>query len=74
MAPDRIEQRAKALGLHIARPEQIKFITISDYPAEPIQILDESELASSGEGGFDLGLWLSGLFGGSGTVEATTNP
>jgi cell division protein FtsB len=35
LAPDKIEARAKALGLHFARPEQIKYLVIKDYPVQP---------------------------------------
>ncbi len=35
MAPSRIEARARAMGLHLAGPDQIKYLTIKNYPAEP---------------------------------------
>lgn len=34
LAPDRVESKAKALGLHIAKPEQIKYLVVKDYPVE----------------------------------------
>lgn len=35
MAPSRIEARARAMGLHLAGPDQIKYLTIKNYPSEP---------------------------------------
>jgi cell division protein FtsB len=35
MAPSRIEARARAMGLHLASPDQIKYLTIKNYPSEP---------------------------------------
>lgn len=34
-APERIEARARALGLHPPRPDQIKYLVVTDYPVEP---------------------------------------
>lgn len=34
LAPDRIEARAKALGLHSPKVEQIKYLVIRDYPVQ----------------------------------------
>ena len=34
MAPSRIEARARALGLHLAGSDQIKYLTVKNYPTE----------------------------------------
>ena len=34
-APDRIDARARALGLHPPRPDQSKYLVVSNYPVEP---------------------------------------
>ncbi len=83
MTPSRIEARARALGLHLPNPDQIKYLSIKDYPTENPNpaLANHTELvAPPSSGAAGIAAWLTGvlarvgLSSGSRAAEATTNP
>ncbi len=82
LAPDRIEKRARALGLRLATPDQVKYMVVKDYPVEP----SRPELSASAgpesvaAGQPDASAWWSdllkrvGLYVGPRSAEATSSP
>ncbi len=83
MTPSRIEARARALGLHLPNPDQIKYLSIKDYPTDtpsPALAAHTEPVAPPSSGAFDVAIWWTdvlarvGLSSGSRAAEATTNP
>lgn len=80
--PGRVEARARALGLQPANSDQIKYLAVKDYPAEPVNppLANREQRGPQSSGGFNLAVWWTdvlsrvGLNGGSHAAEATTNP
>ncbi len=74
-APDRIEARARALGLHPPRPDQIKYLVVTNYPVEPPVLATAPSLTSnpSANSWWDELLNRLGLTG-TRSAEATTGP
>ncbi len=61
MAPSRIEARAKALGLHLAGPDQIKYVTIKNYPVEPARPVASQPPVVAAEPSIDFFSWWNNL-------------
>lgn len=82
--PERILSRAPILRLRPAKPEQIKYIVVKDYPIEPPKAASmpkaQSAAVSTASRPFNLLAWLNDLLARVGlvpsprAVEATTNP
>lgn len=71
-APDRLDARAKSLSLHIARPDQVKFLPV-EIPVMPTpSARSDKERGSDGGGAFNPGAWwndLAARFGWSRSSE-----
>jgi cell division protein FtsL len=80
LSPDRIEKRARAIGLHLANPDQIKYIGIRDFPVDSKPALATTAPAPTPASGLDVTAWWSdlqarlGVGPGPRAVEATTRP
>lgn len=79
ISPDKIEARAKALGLRIAKPDQIKYVVLKDYPAELVQAtpapisISTATVSKSGIAAWWAALLARlGLDGSAHAAEATT--
>lgn len=83
LAPNRVEARARTMGLHLPNPEQIRYLPLKDYPDESAQATKSGQgrtIASPASNMFDLAAWWTkfmanlGLAPGSHSAEATTTP
>ncbi len=83
MTPSRIEARARALGLHPPTSDQMKYLTINNYPTEnpnPVLAKQTEPVAPPSSGASNVAAWWTGVLAriglrsGSRAAEATTNP
>ncbi len=74
-SPDRIDARARALGLHPPRQDQITYLTVKDYPVEPAALATALPTPSTlGENWLEALLNRLGLNASNRSAEATAGP
>lgn len=79
--PNKIAERARALGLHPATPNQMVFLTVKNYPVSTAKVMRPTinqPVATQSDSGVAI-LWQQllarlGLSSSARTVEATTSP
>lgn len=61
LAPDRMEKRARALGFHLASPDQVKYLTVKDYPVEPVKPTFSASAPVRTDDAFDVAAWWNAM-------------